>query len=220
MKAIPPHSSVNENNLVFGLTFGIWDNSVPLVRPYDILICSCYFHLQLCQWKLSCLWKRNLMFAVLFFVSNVHIYIKYLFVLPFEVGEEGMRCSPWKWGFLCLYFFAPQRKQSWPGEGIWRVLPVVSRGVRLDIRRIFFPKGGWALEKLPRELSQPQTLLSSNRNIPALCPHQILTTTPHLLWRKCPQPHPNPPHQPRISMNFLCEKPCKEEDKGRGRLSG
>lgn len=56
------------------------------------------------------------MFAVLFFVSNVHIYIKYLFVLPFEVGEKGMRCSLVKMRFL-VYMFLFSRGNRAPSLG-------------------------------------------------------------------------------------------------------
>lgn len=50
----------------------------------------------------------NLMFSVLFFVSNVHIYIKYLVILPFEVREKGMRCFSVRMRFLVPMYFFPK----------------------------------------------------------------------------------------------------------------
>lgn len=84
-------------------------------RPYDILICSWYFHLQLFQWKLGCLWKMNLLFSVLFFfvcVSNVHIYIKSVVVFSFEVRGKGMRCCSVRVNFLVPACFF-QGKHIW-----------------------------------------------------------------------------------------------------------
>lgn len=83
----------------------------------------------------------NLMFSVLFFfVSNVHIYIKYLVILPFEVGEKGMRCFSVPVRFL-RYFFS-LRKSILPclgGEsGGCYVLPT-SAALALQVGGGVFP---------------------------------------------------------------------------------
>lgn len=58
-------------------------------------------------------------FCSIFFVSNVHIYIKSVVVFSFEVREEGMRCFSVRVSFLvpCT------ADTSGTGDAAWRLCP-------------------------------------------------------------------------------------------------
>lgn len=111
--------------------------------------------------------------------------------------------------FFCIFSFSRGNRAGLGREGIWSVLPVVSGRVKLDIRR-FFPKDGWALEKLPRELSQSQTL-SSNRNIPVPSANPNHTFHEENAFNPT-QAHPTSPESRRIS----CVKSQKKKASQRG----